>query len=105
MGRPRKPTAIKEANGAFKKNPQRRPKNQPLPPDDDGDGVPNAADMCPNTSPGELVDADGCTLLDLTAGQTMPLCGACGAMGMISWSLLLLGFLGLRTRSNRYGTQ
>ncbi len=30
------------------------------PPDDDGDGVPNAQDLCPDTPNGEPVDADGC---------------------------------------------
>lgn len=31
MARPRKPTAIKELNGAYKKDPQRRPENEPQP--------------------------------------------------------------------------
>ena len=33
---------------------------QPVPLDSDGDGVPNATDLCPGTPPGESVDADGC---------------------------------------------
>ena len=31
MPRPRKPTAIKEQSGAFKKDPQRRPQAEPVP--------------------------------------------------------------------------
>lgn len=30
--------------------------------DDDGDGISNAIDLCPNTPPGELVDEQGCSL-------------------------------------------
>jgi OmpA-OmpF porin, OOP family len=37
---------------------------KPRPPvyDEDGDGVPNSRDKCPNTPPGVKVDADGCPL-------------------------------------------
>lgn len=31
-------------------------------PDDDGDGIPNCTDACPNTPAGEPVDDDGCAL-------------------------------------------
>ncbi|HMJ64079.1 MAG TPA: thrombospondin type 3 repeat-containing protein, partial [Candidatus Binatia bacterium] len=33
--------------------------------DCDGDGVPNKADLCPNTPPGETVDATGCSIAQL----------------------------------------
>jgi OOP family OmpA-OmpF porin len=32
--------------------------------DDDGDGVPNSLDRCPNTPKGDMVDAYGCTIKD-----------------------------------------
>jgi len=32
------------------------------PPDQDGDGVPDSADKCPDTPPNAVVDADGCLL-------------------------------------------
>jgi OOP family OmpA-OmpF porin len=32
--------------------------------DDDGDGVPNSIDRCPNTPKGDMVDAYGCTITD-----------------------------------------
>jgi subtilisin-like proprotein convertase family protein len=34
-------------------------------PDSDGDGVPNDADACPNTSAGETVNTEGCSISDL----------------------------------------
>jgi hypothetical protein len=41
----------------------------PLPPapdgDCDGDGVPNEDDLCPNTPPGSVVDATGCSIAEL----------------------------------------
>ncbi|MES3031137.1 MAG: thrombospondin type 3 repeat-containing protein [Patescibacteria group bacterium] len=36
----------------------------PLPPDDDGDGVPNSIDQCPNTVLGEVVNTFGCSIQD-----------------------------------------
>src|SRR5437773_1254909 len=36
--------------------------------DDDKDGVPNAADKCPNTTAGVKVNADGCVPLLIDAG-------------------------------------
>lgn len=36
----------------------------PLPPDDDGDGVPNNVDQCPNTVSGDAVNAQGCSIQD-----------------------------------------
>jgi len=32
--------------------------------DDDGDGVPNSRDKCPNTPRGDKVDRDGCTIVE-----------------------------------------
>jgi hypothetical protein len=32
------------------------------PPDSDGDGVPDAMDQCPDTPPGAIVDANGCSI-------------------------------------------
>jgi len=32
-----------------------------VPPDQDGDGVPDASDLCPDTPPGEPVDGNGCS--------------------------------------------
>ena len=78
---------------------------QPLPSDDgDGDGVSDSDDDCPDTSPMVEVDGDGCAIEDV-ASQPTPTgmqnqCGACGALGMVSWTLLLMGFVGLR----RWGT-
>jgi len=37
-------------------------KAAPVDGDDDGDGVPNSRDKCPNTPRGEFVDEDGCSL-------------------------------------------
>src|SRR5207249_3609669 len=37
------------------------------PTDLDGDGVPDTADKCPNTPPGEIVNSDGCSI-----GQLVP---------------------------------
>lgn len=36
-----------------------------LPPDSDGDGVPDSVDACPNTPAGALVDANGCSIQQL----------------------------------------
>lgn len=46
------------------------PTPTPIPeePDSDGDGVPDSRDKCPNTPPGETVDADGCPV-GLPGGQ------------------------------------
>jgi hypothetical protein len=34
-------------------------------PDSDGDGVPDMFDQCPNTPPGAIVDAEGCSIAQL----------------------------------------
>jgi len=73
------------------------PAGQPVP-DEDGDGVPDDTDLCPDTASGATVDDSGCSterVLDSMPNR----CGACGAFGMISWTLLLVGFVGLRTLS------
>jgi hypothetical protein len=36
-----------------------------LPPDSDGDGVPDAEDICPNTPPGVTTDLNGCSIEQL----------------------------------------
>ena len=36
-----------------------------LEPDNDGDGVPDRRDACPNTQPGEAVDRNGCSISQL----------------------------------------
>ncbi len=36
----------------------------PVDGDDDGDGVPNSRDKCPNTRPGAKVDSNGCEIID-----------------------------------------
>ena len=43
------------------------PTPTPTPADSDGDGVPDATDLCPGTPPGEVVDANGCSV-----GQLVP---------------------------------
>ena len=40
------------------------PPPPPVDGDDDGDGVPNSIDRCPNTPKGDMVDAYGCTIKD-----------------------------------------
>ena len=40
-------------------------------PDNDGDGVLDADDRCPNTPPGQGVDASGCPLIDALPDQVM----------------------------------
>lgn len=78
------------------------PSNVGLPGDFDGDGVPDDTDLCPGTASGEAVGDSGCSASDMPNSMP-PACGACGAFGMISWSMMLLGFVGLRTLSgNRH---
>jgi hypothetical protein len=52
--------------------------------DDDDDGVDNCSDLCPNTAAGVAVDATGCAA------------GGCGAMGLISLGVALVGLVALR---------
>ena len=47
-------TSAMHPNGALR--------GQMLPADGDGDGVPDDQDECPNTAPGAVVDANGCSL-------------------------------------------
>ena len=42
-------------------------------PDDDGDGVKNAMDKCPNTVSGAKIDASGCEIVLATEKQELPL--------------------------------
>lgn len=54
--------------------------------DADGDGVPNAADRCPNSPSGVVVDATGCPE---STGNTRLLLIAAGAisLGLLAWGL------------------
>ncbi|UCE60744.1 MAG: hypothetical protein JSU63_03135, partial [Phycisphaerales bacterium] len=93
--------------------PQDREPEQPIPdgdssdpPDGDADGIPDEADQCPETSPGTEVDDSGCSIVEIIDDTDATVderrsCGACGAFGMVSWSLLLLGLLGLKSTSRR----
>src|SRR6266516_3390395 len=51
-------------------------RGQILPLDSDGDGVPDAEDQCPNTVPGAVVDANGCSI-----DQLCPCDGSCRSHG------------------------
>jgi hypothetical protein len=45
--------------------------------DDDGDGIPNSSDRCPNTPKGAAVDASGCSQQQFCAVNTRPnICNA-----------------------------
>ena len=44
----------------------------PVDGDDDGDGVPDSGDRCPNTPVGDEVDADGCTIVRDGDGDGVP---------------------------------
>lgn len=73
------------------------PAEQPVP-DEDGDGVPNDTDLCPGTAAGEAADDSGCST-EGTLDGTSSGGGACGALGVISWTMLLPGFVRLRKMS------
>lgn len=38
--------------------------------DDDGDGIGNAADLCPDSRPGELIDINGCDIFQFCNGNS-----------------------------------
>jgi hypothetical protein len=61
--------------------------------DSDGDGVFDCDDECRSTQTGTEVDAAGCPI----AGSA----GPCGAVGMISWTAMLLGIAVLRVGRGR----
>ena len=81
--------------------------------DTDEDGVVDCADLCLESAPGGLVDNTGCPI-DNAPGQALPgddasvgrpaACGVCGALGLVSWTLLLASLSGLRVvrRSARF---
>ena len=54
--------------------------------DSDDDGVPDAQDHCPNTAPGAIVDADGCSGVPAPAMSAPMMIGL--AMGLILVGLL-----------------
>jgi hypothetical protein len=75
-------------------------------PDHDGDGVFDDVDLCPGTPIGLDVDDDGCprdgdTRRFTVATGDRPSCGVCGAFGIVTWSLLLVGWLSLKAGSDR----
>ena len=41
-------------------------------PDNDGDGVPDSRDHCPNTPPGAVVDASGCSVVQACSCNSIP---------------------------------
>lgn len=45
------------------KETKEKPQEQPVDADDDNDGVPNSKDKCPTTPQGDVVDANGCTIV------------------------------------------
>ncbi len=88
--------------------PEQPQPEQPVPADDDGDGVDNDIDLCPNTEAGATVDADGCAIVDDEPAQETPepgtgqgVCGAglplCGATGLAMMLGMMFGLVGLRT--------
>lgn len=80
------------------------PAGQPAPMDADGDGVDDAMDECPDTLEDVAVDDVGCPIEEppviLPDGGDQ--CGAgaasCGAMGMISMLVMMLGVVPMRLR-------
>ena len=69
--------------------------------DVDEDGVIDDDD-CPNFDPNVVVDENGCEEIlgtQGTQGRTSdPMCGACGSVGMISWTMMFIGFVGMKRR-------
>ncbi len=79
------------------------------PPDEDGDGVIDCDDECPDTPAGTEVDDWGCgeppppeqeqpmddfmTDFSTNSGQGLPGCGQCGPIGASLYSLTLLGYV------------
>jgi hypothetical protein len=75
--------------------------------DTDDDGTLNCFDQCP-TDPDKTVPGQcGCHIPDDADSDGIADCrGVCGAFGMISWTFLMLGFVGLRlASSNRRKTR
>lgn len=79
--------------------------NVPDTADSDHDGVPDNVDACPNTPAGSVVDETGCaTDPSMPIGGTA-VCGNCGAVGMLSWTLLLVSLVACRGRPARRATK
>jgi len=82
-------------------------------PDDDGDGIPNDADQCPETAVGVSVDSAGCsdsqTTGDDDGGMTDDEemdsngcgAGACGAAGGMSFAWILAALCAARVARRR----
>ncbi|MCG8403756.1 MAG: right-handed parallel beta-helix repeat-containing protein [Phycisphaerales bacterium] len=70
------------------------------PPDLDGDGVPNCADLCSDTPDGTPVDSDGCPLFGGPPdnGTGDPDQNGCGAGGATGGMLLPFSLIGARSR-------
>jgi len=62
-------------------------------PDEDLDGVLDPDDDCPDTAVNVVVDEFGC---EIEPQDTPNVCGTCGTVGMISWSMIFLGFVGMK---------
>ena len=58
--------------------------------DSDNDGVPDVSDNCPNIFNPAQTDTDGDGKGDLC--DQFPLCGACGALGVVAYPFFLLGY-------------
>ncbi len=81
---------------------------QPVPGDGDGDGVGDEADLCPGTEAGAAVDEAGCSADQVVDPVTGPRgcgagAGACGAMGMVSLWVMMLGLGLVRFGRGRMG--
>lgn len=79
--------------------------NVPDTADSDQDGVADNLDACPDTPAGSAVDEVGCA-----TGPSIPIagttiCGNCGAVGMLSWTLVLVSLVAFRRRPARRATK
>jgi len=74
--------------------------------DTDSDGVPDEIDVCPDSPTDIDVDADGCPIIpDDPAGAGAgrgSVCGVCGSVGLMPWTIVVLGMGLVRSRRRRY---
>ncbi|MGD2108249.1 MAG: choice-of-anchor Q domain-containing protein [Phycisphaerae bacterium] len=76
--------------------------------DGDGDGVADGNDLCMPTQPGAEVDGHGCAFDDPAAfvepaeGERRG-CGVCGAFGMLTWFVVVMGWMALKANALRHG--